>query len=518
MNKKMLYAVPALTLMTVAAMAAKRQPNIIFVLTDDLGYGDVSAMDPNSKFNTVHIDKMASEGVIYTDAHTSSSVSTPSRYSVLTGRYNWRSTLKRYVFEGYDMPLITPDRQTVASMLKKQGYTTAAIGKWHLGWEWANISEGKENVDFSKPIKGGPTAIGFDYFYGIVASLDFPPYVYVENDMPLHMNGDSIQASPKPAMWRAGAIADGFSHMDMLPHTTDLACKYISEKAQGDEPFYLYLPMPAPHTPIVPTEEFLGRSNVSVYGDFVLMVDAMMGQIFETLEKSGIDDNTLVVFTSDNGCSPAANIPEMNEHDHYPNSIYRGMKADLFEGGHRVPCIVRWPAAVKPHKVDQTICLTDFYATFAAINNYKLADTEGEDSYNILSTLMSKKEVKPIREATVHHSIDGRFTIRKGEWKLLAAPDSGGWSDPRPKQYDPKELNLPDVQLYHLGDDISEQNNLIYEYPEVAKELYSLLIKYIEDGRSTPGAVQKNDPVKSNWYQLNDLMKVDIDAVVANRK
>ncbi|MFR9620460.1 MAG: arylsulfatase [Rikenellaceae bacterium] len=514
MKHKSLHLLPTLTLLSVAAVAANKQPNIIFVLTDDLGYGDVSAMDPNSKFNTVNIDKMASEGVIYTDAHTSSAVSTPSRYSVLTGRYNWRSTLKQSVFNGYHAPLITPDRQTVASMLKKQGYTTGAIGKWHLGWNWADMDKGNDNIDFSKPITGGPTEIGFDYFYGIVASLDFPPYVYVENDMPQNMNGGTIKSSPKPAMWRAGAIADGFKHIDVLPHTTDKACEYIEKHANGEKPFYLYLPLPAPHTPILPTEEFQGQSNVNVYGDFVLMVDAMMGQIFETLDKSGIDDNTIVVFTSDNGCSPAANIPEMNEHDHYPNSIFRGMKADLFEGGHRVPCIVRWPAGAKPHKVDQTICLTDFYATFAAINNYKLADSEGEDSYNILSTLTSKKDVKPIREATVHHSINGMFTIRKGEWKLLAAPDSGGWSDPKPGK---GSADLPAVQLYHLGDDISEQNNLIYDHPEVAKELYNLLIKYIDEGRSTPGASQENDPINNQWNQLEKLKAIDIDAIVAKK-
>lgn len=502
MNKKFVL-LPLLAVGMLNVSAKDKQPNIIFILADDMGYGDVSYLDSRSKIKTENLDGMAREGVVFTDAHSSSSVSTPTRYGILTGRYNWRSTMKQGVLNGYSKALITPERETIASMLKKQGYTTAGIGKWHLGWNWNNIDAGADSVDFSKPVTNGPTTRGFDYYYGFCGSLDMSPYVYIENDMPTSLPDRVTENKGKYSWWRKGPTGADFVHEEVLPNLIDRACNYVKEKASSDQPYFLYLPLPAPHTPILPVEEFRGKSGLGDYADFVLMVDAMVGRVLQAVKESGEDDNTIVVFTTDNGCSPAAGINELIAQGHYSNSIYRGHKADLFDGGHRIPCILRWPGGAKPHHVEQTVCLTDFYATFAALNGYKLKDTEGEDSYSLLPAIVSETEVSPIREATVHHSIAGQFTIRQGEWKLLLSPSSGGWSAPRPK--DSVALaTLPSVQLYNMKTDPSEKKNLEAQYPEKVAELRSLLVKYVEEGRSTPGKPQKNDG-DYPWRQLNDV-------------
>lgn len=501
---KNVFLATAAILSLLSCTEKQKQPNIIFILADDMGYGDVSYFDNNSKLKTENLDRMAQEGVVFTDAHSSSSVSTPTRYGILTGRYNWRSTLKNNVLYGYDKALIPADRETMASMLRKNGYTTAGIGKWHLGWDWDNIDAGKDKVDFSKPVQNGPTTRGFDYFYGFCGSLDMAPYVYIENDMPTSLPDRETVNEGKYSWWRKGPTGADFVHEEVLPNLVDRACNYIKEKAKADQPYFLYLPLPAPHTPILPTEEFRGKSGIGEYGDFVLMVDAMVGKVLQAVKESGEDGNTIVVFTTDNGCSPAAGIKEMEAQGHRPNSIYRGHKADLFDGGHRIPCILRWPEGTKPHEVRQTVCLTDFYATFAAINGYKLMDSEGEDSYNLLPAIVSETEIDPIREATVHHSIDGQFTIRQGDWKLLLSASSGGWSAPTPT--DTLALDsLPPIQLYNMKDDPSETTNVEAEHPEIVSRLRALMAKYVREGRSTPGASQKNDG-EYPWKEL-DWMK-----------
>lgn len=501
---KNVFLATAAILSLLSCTEKQKQPNIIFILADDMGYGDVSYFDNNSKLKTENLDRMAQEGVVFTDAHSSSSVSTPTRYGILTGRYNWRSTLKNNVLYGYDKALIPADRETMASMLRKNGYTTAGIGKWHLGWDWDNIDAGKDKVDFSKPVQNGPTTRGFDYFYGFCGSLDMAPYVYIENDMPTSLPDRETVNEGKYSWWRKGPTGADFVHEEVLPNLVDRACNYIKEKAKADQPYFLYLPLPAPHTPILPTEEFRGKSGIGEYGDFVLMVDAMVGKVLQAVKESGEDGNTIVVFTTDNGCSPVAGIKEMEAQGHRPNSIYRGHKADLFDGGHRIPCILRWPEGTKPHEVRQTVCLTDFYATFAAINGYKLMDSEGEDSYNLLPAIVSETEIDPIREATVHHSIDGQFTIRQGDWKLLLSASSGGWSAPTPT--DTLALDsLPPIQLYNMKDDPSETTNVEAEHPEIVSRLRALMAKYVREGRSTPGAPQKNDG-EYPWKEL-DWMK-----------
>lgn len=498
---KNVFLATAAILSLLSCTEKQKQPNIIFILADDMGYGDVSYFDNNSKLKTENLDRMAQEGVVFTDAHSSSSVSTPTRYGILTGRYNWRSTLKNNVLYGYDKALIPADRETMASMLRKNGYTTAGIGKWYLGWNWDNIDAGKDKVDFSKPVQNGPTTRGFDYFYGFCGSLDMAPYVYIENDMPTSLPDRETVNEGKYSWWRKGPTGADFVHEEVLPNLVDRACNYIKEKAKADQPYFLYLPLPAPHTPILPTEEFRGKSGIGEYGDFVLIVDAMVGKVLQAVKESGEDGNTIVVFTTDNGCSPAAGIKEMEAQGHRPNSIYRGHKADLFDGGHRIPCILRWPEGTKPHEVRQTVCLTDFYATFAAINGYKLMDSEGEDSYNLLPAIVSETEIDPIREATVHHSIDGQFTIRQGDWKLLLSASSGGWSAPTPT--DTLALDsLPPIQLYNMKDDPSETTNVEAEHPEIVSRLRALMAKYVREGRSTPGAPQKNDG-EYPWKELN---------------
>lgn len=502
-NRGLLLSLGSMAVLSGCAQQQQEQkkPNIVFIFADDMGYGDVSALNENSKIQTTNIDRIASEGVTFTDAHSSSSVSTPSRYSLLTGRYNWRSDLKSGVLMGYNKALISPDRRTIASVLRDQGYQTACIGKWHLGWDWNNIEAGKDSVDFSKPITNGPTTRGFDYFYGIIASLDMAPYVYVENDMPTALP-DRETVNDGMKYWRKGPTASDFDHEQTLPNFINRAVDYIHDKSKEDKPFYLYLPLPAPHTPILPIKEYQGKSGLNPYSDFVLMVDDMVGKVMKALKEAGVEENTIIVFSTDNGCSPQAKFDELQAKGHYPSYIYRGHKADLFDGGHRIPCVVRWPARVKPHVVDQTVCLTDFFATFAAVADYQLRDSEGEDSYNILPLLLNEKEGEVIREATVHHSINGDFTIRKGEWKLLLSPGSGGWSFPKPGTDDEVIKTLPSVQLYNMQSDPAEKNNVYAEHPEVVKELKDLMIKYVKEGRSTPGTPQKNDGPEV-WKQLS---------------
>lgn len=466
-------------------------PNIVFILTDDLGYGDISALNPKGKITTPHVDKLAKEGLIFTDAHSSSSVCTPTRYSILTGRYNWRSRLKQGVLNGSSSALISPERATIASVLKKKNYATGCVGKWHLGWSWGKSEENK--TDFTKDISSGPLSVGFDYFYGISASLDMPPYIYVRNNTPTAKSTSTTKARGGFEYLRAGVIGDDFVIEDCFSHLTKQAQTYIENQAKTKKPFFLYLPMPAPHTPILPSKEFQGKSGLNPYADYVLMVDDAVGKITKTLTDTGIANNTLVVFTSDNGCSPQASFDELAKKGHYPNYIYRGYKADLYDGGHRIPCIVRWPAKVARGKIDQTICLSDFMATFASLAGEKLADNEGEDSYDLSPLLLGSTSATPLREATVHHSIDGCFTLRKGDWKILFAPDSGGWSQPRPAKKKNTEISFPEIQLYNMKNDPAEQKNIASEHPEIVSELTNLMRSYITMGRSTPGTPQKND-------------------------
>ncbi|CAH8293864.1 arylsulfatase A-like enzyme [Mariniflexile fucanivorans] len=516
--KQLLFIFLSFSIMTAQSQKTNQSqnPNIIYILADDLGYGDVKCFNPNGKIPTPNMDNMAENGIKFTDAHTSSAVCTPTRYGILTGRYNWRTPLKSGVLSGYSKSLITQECTTVAEILKSQGYSTAYIGKWHLGWDWEIQKEdtklerdnlnAKPTVDFTLPIKNGPSTHGFDYSFGFCGSLDMAPYVYVENDKSTMVPTKTTVSVDEKGIWRPGLTSDDFSHANVLQDLTDKAVDYIGKKAHGRSPFFLYFPLPAPHTPILPTTEFLGKSNTNMYGDFVMQVDDVVRQIREALRKQGISENTLLVFTSDNGCSPKADFEELAKVEHNPSYTFRGTKADIFEGGHRVPFIVEWPKmGLKNTSSDKIICTTDFFATCADLAGHSMDDAEGVDSYSMLPLITGKSDFE-IREYTIHHSINGSFAIRKGDWKLILCPDSGGWSYPKPEDIKKEKLKLPTMQLYNLKADIGETNNLVAVFPEKAADLKAALKKIILDGRSTPGKIQENEGMEG-WKQIESIVK-----------
>jgi arylsulfatase A-like enzyme len=504
-----------LLLLALGARAADR-PNVIYILCDDLGYGDVSGLNPQGKIRTPHLDRIAREGMVFTDAHSGSAVCTPTRYGVLTGRYAWRSRLKSGVLGGLSPRLIEAGRPTVAGLLKAQGYHTAAIGKWHLGMDWArkeggavnaNGVESREqvfNVDFTRPIANGVNTVGFDYYFGISASLDMVPYAYIENDriaaQPTEDRDFAMFLGRETGRSRKGPTAPGFAVERVLPDFTRRALDYLGGRAaaaKAGTPFFLYLPLASPHTPIAPTPEWRGRSGLNAYADFVQETDASVGAILRALDEHGLARDTLVILTSDNGCSPQADYPELTGKGHNPSHVFRGHKADIYEGGHRIPFLVRWPARVAAGRTSaQTVCLTDFMRTMADVLQVPLPDTAAEDSVSLLPALLGRDRA-PLREATVHHSINGSFAIRQGKWKLALCPGSGGWTAPRPGQHDTSALPL--VQLFDLEADPGETKNLQAEQPEAVARLTALLERYVRDGRSTPGAPQANDGEVDIW-------------------
>jgi arylsulfatase A-like enzyme len=472
---------------TTATTAAAELPNIVLILADDLGYGDVGAMNPDSKIKTPCIDLLALEGMRFRDMHSPSSVCTPTRYALLTGRYSWRSRLKNGVLGGYSPPLIEKERPTMASLLKKSGYHTAVIGKWHLGLDWTkkleqpptqttqngnkqNFTAGESEIDFSQPFTNGPLTLGFDYFFGISASLDMPPFVYLEND----------RVTEFPAMrkkWvRDGVAAEHFEAAEVLPKITEKAVKYLESRAESAKqgtPFFLYFPLNAPHAPILPSNDWKGKSGISDYADFVMQVDDTVGHITKTIDRLELAKNTIIIVTSDNGCSPVANFAQLRQHGHDPSGGFRGMKADIFDGGHRVPFIVRWSETIKPNTVaDQLTCLVDLMATFAEITGQPLPKNSAEDTVSLLPVLR-ETATSPIHTEVIHHSVRGDFAVRQGDWKLCLCPGSGGWSEPKPGSA--KEKELPLLQLYDMKSDPKETTNLEKEHPEKVRQLTSKL-------------------------------------------
>lgn len=489
-----------------AASAVKaKSPNIIFILADDLGYGDISAFNPESKIRTPNIDNLAQHGMIFTDAHSASALSTPSRYSILTGRYSWRTTLKEGVLDGYSPAMITPDRRTMAQMLSENGYHTACIGKWHLGWDWgyAKDAKNKKDVDFSLPIKNGPTERGFDYFYGIPASLDIAPYVYVENNKATTLPTRTIEPQKGMELMHGGVAGTDFDAQDCLPNTIRHSIDYINRQKDNDKPFFLYLPITAPHTPVLPADKYKGKTSIGAYGDFVVMIDDMVKQIEETLKKNNQLENTLIIFTSDNGCAPYIGVKEMEKQGHFPSYIYRGYKTDIYEGGHRVPLIVSWKGKYGKESNHSLISLTDFYATFAQMVSHRLADEEAVDSYS-LWPILTKQGVSA-RKDLIYESGKGFLSLRTPELKLVFTAGSGGWGYPNK----PADLSkLPPTQLFNLSKDPSEKKNLIGQqrHEKEVKDMTLLIRKYVEDGRSTPGKRVAND-TDNNWKQVNIFMK-----------
>jgi arylsulfatase A-like enzyme len=475
------------------------KPNIVYILADDMGYGDISCLNAKSKIRTVNLDLMAAGGMKFTDAHSSSAVCTPSRYSIMTGRYNWRSWLKKGVTDGLGSPVMDEDRATVAGYLRDNGYATGCVGKWHLGLEWEYLNAEAREVDFTRPVKRGPISFGFDYFFGISASLDMAPYVYIENDRITAVPDRVFDLVKGKKFMRNGPIAPDFDPEEVLPKFTEKAVAFINKNAKGDKPFFLYFPLNAPHTPILPTPEYRGKSGTNEYGDFCLQVDGVVGNVMKALEDNGIAENTIIAFTADNGCSPMADFSELAAAGHNPSYVFRGHKADIYEGGHRIPLIVRWPQTIPAGSAsNETVCLCDLFATCADIVGVPVADNAAVDSVSNLPVWRGDRLGAPLREATVHHSVDGAFSIRQGRWKLEMCPGSGGWSDPKPGKEPP---GSPPIQLYDLAADIGERVNVQDRHPEIVRQLTDLLTKYVVEGRSTPGRRQENTGGHS-WEQL----------------
>jgi len=469
---------------------AKPKPNIVFIMADDLGYGDPGCYNRQSKIPTPAVDRFAAEGIRFSDAHTPSAVCTPTRYGVLTGRYCWRSSLKSGVLGGYSEPLIETGRLTVASLLRRQGYATGCVGKWHLGLGWVRKDTNKkpaaDNIDWAKPVTHGPPSLGFDYSYIIPASLDMDPYGWLENGRLVEAPTDRTPGSKRRwdgggGFWRAGPVAPSFDFTGVLPTITDKAIKFV-ERQERDKPFFLYVPLAAPHTPWMPTDEFRGKTEADWYGDFVAQVDASIGRIIQAVDKAGARNETLVIVTSDNGSHWP--VHQIEKFGHRANDGWRGQKADIHDGGHRVPFVCRWPARIVPGtQSEQTVCLTDLMATCAAIVGTTLPDDAGQDSYNILPAMLNPHLKTPIREATVHHSLQGMFAIRQGPWKLIQGRGSGGFTAPariKPKPGEPKG------QLYNLDNDPAERHNLWAERPEIVERLTALLERYKQQGHSRP--------------------------------
>ena len=487
--------------------AAKDAPNVVYILADDLGYGDLS--HAGGKAATPHCDRLAREGMRFTDSHTTSSVCTPTRYGILTGRYNWRSKLKKSVLWGLSEPLIEKDRLTVPGFLRQHGYHTAVVGKWHLGLGWHELPNSEKRksktgptkgdgwqIDYGKKVTGGPLAIGFDESYIIPASLDMFPYLYLKNDKPTGW------ANTTKAFHRPGPAAEDFEAVNCLTDFARESRAYIAARAKTDKPFFLYLPLTSPHTPIVPSRKWQGKSSLGKYGDFLMETDWVVGEILAELEKQKLSDNTIVIFTADNGCSPAAAIPALVKKGHKPNAHWRGHKADIFEGGHRTPFLVRWPGKVKAGSTSaETLCTTDLFATLADIlgQRGKLPPNAGEDSFSFLTALTGKATDKPTRPFTIHHSINGSFAIRRGPWKLALCPGSGGWSGPKPAAAF-KNKTLPLVQLYNLDTDPAEQTNLRDQKPGLVKELVTELATAIRNGRTNPGPKQSNEGYPNTFH------------------
>lgn len=446
----------------VSLTAFAQQPNIVYILADDLGIGDLSAYNSNSKVRTPNIDMLAKNGAMFTDAHSGSSVCTPTRYGILTGRYSWRGVLKKGVTWSYDSCIIEENRPTVATFLGEQGYQTACIGKWHLGLDWSKPHE-DQAVDFKRAVKNSPNEHGFSYSYIIPASLDIPPYVYLENGKLTSLPNRTTVDSSTYGWWREGPTGEDFEHTKVLPKLFEKAKAFMQEKS--DKPKFLYLPLTAPHTPILPDNTY---ETSFPYLNFVGMIDRLIGEFYESLPDK---QNTIIIITSDNGCAPYAGVKDLEMAGHYASLHFRGYKADIYEGGHRVPYIMYWPNKIEQgQSISETTCLTDLSATLAEILQKPLTPGYFEDSYSIWPLLV-KEEYRYQRKYTIHHSVNGTFAIRSGSWKLILSNDSGGWSFPKPSSPDVYDTKW---QLYDLASDPSEKKNLYNTHPEKVKQLLSL--------------------------------------------
>jgi arylsulfatase A-like enzyme len=488
---------------TTSVFATETYPNIVLILADDMGYGDVSLLNEKSKITTPNLDALGRAGMIFTDAHAACSVCGPYRYGILTGRYPMRNYKKATNNNnGFGKPVIESKRLTIAQILKNEGYDTAAFGKWHLGFTW-QTKDGKSlinttsetewaRVDYTKRIADGPVDCGFDYYFGIAASLDMVPYVFIENDRVTEIPTAIKQNDPP----RPGPAGEKFEPVDVLPTLTQKAIEYINDHGESGKrygkSFFVYMPLNAPHTPLVPTAQWQGKNSLGGYGDFVLQVDDTVGQVLNALEKNHLDQNTLVIFTVDNGFAPYIKPEKYELQGHFPSYIYRGYKGDIYDGGHRLPFLVKWKGKIKPGSVsDDLICLTDFARTFAEITATLLSDDVAEDSVSFLPILLNQKNSLK-RMDVIHLSPKNRLSFRQENLKLVVSANTS----PNPPQW----KQPPGVELYDMTNDPSEKNNLAKEKPEMVKELLLKLQTIIDNGRSTPGKPQKNNADVMLYY------------------
>lgn len=476
-------------------------PNVVIILADDLGYGDVSCYNPDrGKIATPNFDRLAREGMRFTDAHSSSGVCSPSRYTLLTGRYHWRTRLQAGIVGVFGEPLIAPDRVTIGKLAKARGYRTACFGKWHLGWDWPipademkyfriprNQTEpqplSKEQQEswqrvFGQRIPGGPTERGFDEYFGTDVP-NWPPFCFIENDRTIGIPNVFLPAryfNAQPLMAsQPGPAVENWSFEPILPTITDRACEFVRQCGKEKRRFLLYWPLTSPHEPLAVNPSWQGKSGLNVYADFVMETDAMVGRLLNALDETGLTQDTLVIFTSDNGKAPYTGAKELEKMGHFSSGPLRGYKASVYEGGHRVPFIVRWPGTVLPGSVcHQLVHQADVLATLAQVLDVPLPPEAGEDSFSLLPLL--RGENRTIRPHAVSCASSGVPSIRDGSWKLI--------------------LNEK-PELYNLAEDVGETTNLADRYPDRVEAMKNLLEKLIREGRSTPGPRQKNDvPVK----------------------
>ncbi len=451
------------------SVGPKELPNIVFILADDMGYGDVSCYNPNSKIETSSLDRIAREGVRFTDAHSGGSSCIPSRYALMTGRFAVRKAMS--LAQG---PLIEPERMTVASLLREHGYVTRMVGKWHLGFD-PFLQNKKSSVDYSQPLRGGPVDCGFDSFFGMHASLDIPPYFYIRDRAPVMPPTNDVQANSSTdgpegwnhiqgAFWRAGKISPDLQFDQVTSRFAEEAVDVILKHGKDSQakPLFLYLALPSPHTPWLPPESLRGKSGAGMYGDFVLQVDGVVGQLLDALQRAGMQEDTLVMFSSDNG--PVWYDKDRERFEHDAVGGLRGMKFASWEGGHRMPFLVRWPRQIAANRVcEQTVVFSDLWATLADIVDLEqMPSGMAEDSVSFLSYLCEPDRPSEMRKPIVHD----RWTVRDGDWKLIL-----------PKQRE-KVKNAATAQLYNLKTDLTEQKNVISRHPDIAARLEKHLTNF----------------------------------------
>jgi arylsulfatase A len=492
-----------LALTATAFAATAQRPNIIIIYADDMGYGDLNIQNPDSKIPTPHLDQLAREGMRFTDAHSSSGICSPSRFALLTGSYHWRR--QHGITQSFGAPFFKDSDHTLPQMLQDAGYTTAAIGKWHLGWNWTfkNEPTGEiqqrnrtvkyytpADIDWTVPVTGGPLDRGFDYYFGD-GTINFPPYAWVENDRLVETPTTEVNIADMPydtleGNWefRPGPMVEGWNPYDVLPTLTKRAVNWI-EQQSADQPFFLYFPLPSPHAPIIPHDEFIGKSEAGAYGDFVYQSDWVTGQVLAALKAKGFDENTLVIFTADNGPEGYA-WQRAERYGHFSMGDLRGLKRDVWEGGHHVPFIIKWPGRVPAHSVsDEVISQVDIMATIAAVTGTKLPAEAAPDSYNFLPVAAGASQLTPLREATVHNTYENIWGLRQGKWLYLDGPTGGHRKMPdsfmKLRGYEEFES---DVLLFDLEADPGQRENLSDNHPARIVAMDALLQRYRDQGYS----------------------------------